>query len=386
MTNTQNELVVIAQQSGLQENKVKTLIESFSDSFQKARQIAEESKSIVVTNEEQLREMSQARQKRLQLKEIRVNVEKTRKELKEQSLREGKAIDGMANIIKALIVPVEEHLEKQEKFAEMAEENRKLTRLNDRREMLGHYVEDVTVFNLLDMDEAVFEKLLQNSRKAYEAQKEAERKAEEERAENARKEEVYRNRMMELAPFARWVHTPISLHTDELEYGHILEAAKNKKEKYDLEQEQIRIENEKLKKEAEAREKKAAEEKRKAEEKLKIERAKQQAKLEAERKVAEKARAEQEAKLKAEREKREALEKAELERKHKEAEEAKKKAELERKAKLAPDREKLLAMAEYLKHLPKPEVTSEEAKDLLSEVHVKLVDLVKHIEKGAESL
>ena len=384
MTNTQNELVVIAQQSGLQENKTKMLMESFSDSFKQAQAIATEAKDIVVTSEEQLREMSQARQKRLQLKDIRVSVEKTRKELKEQSLREGKAIDGMANIIKALIVPVEEHLEKQEKFAEIAEENRKLTRLNDRREMLGHYVEDVTVFNLLDMDEAVFEKLLQNSRKAYEAQKEAEAKAEEERQARIVKQETYRARQIEFAPYQNWSNAMLNEESTEAEWESVLRNAKDAKKKWEAEQEKIRLDNLRLQKEAEERDRKAQEEKRKAEEKLKIERAKQQAKLDAERKAAEKARAEQEKKLQAEREKREALEKAEQERKRKEAEEAKKKAEAERLARVAPDRVKLLKLAEL--PIEMPEVNSPEAKKIVEQVDQKLHELSRWIEAEARKL
>jgi hypothetical protein len=42
--------------------------------------------------------------------------------LKEQALREGKAVDGIANVLKALIVPLEEHLDKQERFVEIRAE------------------------------------------------------------------------------------------------------------------------------------------------------------------------------------------------------------------------------------------------------------------------
>src|SRR5713226_7711522 len=111
-----DDLKLIITQSGLAENKVQELMSNFSTAFNEARALVDSSKDIIVTSEDQIEEMSKAREARLKLKNLRVTVENTRKELKEQSLREGKAIDVAANIIKALIAPVEEHLEKQEQF------------------------------------------------------------------------------------------------------------------------------------------------------------------------------------------------------------------------------------------------------------------------------
>ena len=120
--NDTKELVLIAQQEGLQPSKVDDLMKSFAGYFNQARTLAEEAKSIVVKDETQTDLMLKARETRLALKNIRVEAEKTKIQLKEQSLREGNAIQGVYNVIKALIVPVEEHLEKQEKFIEKIEE------------------------------------------------------------------------------------------------------------------------------------------------------------------------------------------------------------------------------------------------------------------------
>jgi hypothetical protein len=76
----------------------------------------------------------------------------------------------MANIIKALIVPVEEHLEKQEKFAELKQAERKAVRLAQRIEKLSQYVPDVSVFSLADMTDQAFENLLDISMQAHETQ------------------------------------------------------------------------------------------------------------------------------------------------------------------------------------------------------------------------
>ena len=118
----ENQLQVIVQESGLEPSKAKYILEKFQDYFEVASEWEKKAKALVVTNESQVTEMEMARTGRLFLREKRIAVENARKNLKEQSLREGKAIDGIANVLKALIVPIEEYLEKQEKFVEIREE------------------------------------------------------------------------------------------------------------------------------------------------------------------------------------------------------------------------------------------------------------------------
>lgn len=120
----ENQLQVIVQESGIEETKGKYLLDRFTDYFNIAAEWESKAKTLIVTNEDQKAEMKMARTGRLFLREKRIAVERARKELKEQALREGKAIDGIANVLKALIIPIEEHLEKQEKFIEIQEENK----------------------------------------------------------------------------------------------------------------------------------------------------------------------------------------------------------------------------------------------------------------------
>lgn len=115
----ENQLSVIVKESGLEKTKAQILLDNFSNYFQIAGEWEKKAKAIVVSNANQITEMKMARVGRLFLREKRIAIEKTRKNLKEQALREGKAIDGIANILKALIVPIEEYLEKQEKFVEI---------------------------------------------------------------------------------------------------------------------------------------------------------------------------------------------------------------------------------------------------------------------------
>ena len=118
----ENQLQVIVKDSGLEPTKAKFILDNFQNYFEVADEWTKKAKSILVTNENQTADMEMARVGRLFLREKRIAIEKVRKELKEQALREGKAIDGIANVLKALIVPIEEYLEQQEKLVEIKKE------------------------------------------------------------------------------------------------------------------------------------------------------------------------------------------------------------------------------------------------------------------------
>lgn len=117
----ENQLQVIVRDSGLEKTKADIILTKFQDYFQLASEWETKARTIVVTDEKQTDSMKLARTGRLLLRERRLEIENTRKQLKEQSLREGKAIDGIANVLKGLIVPIEEYLERQEKFVELQE-------------------------------------------------------------------------------------------------------------------------------------------------------------------------------------------------------------------------------------------------------------------------
>lgn len=119
----ETQLQVIVKESGLEPTKGQFILEKFTEYFDMASEWEIKARNIVVTKPDQKAEMEMARTGRLFLKEKRVAVEKARKELKEQALREGKAIDGIANVLKALIVPIEEYLERQ-KIEDMAQAER----------------------------------------------------------------------------------------------------------------------------------------------------------------------------------------------------------------------------------------------------------------------
>lgn len=338
----QNELVAVAEDNGLEKTKVEILLSSFGQSYADARKLASGATSIIVTDEDQTTLMREARTKRLALKNIRVEVENTRKSLKEQSLREGKAIDGMSNIIKALIVPVEEHLEKQEKFAEVRQAERAAEKYASRVKRLSRYVADVGLYSLRDMPDETFEALITDSMEALRMQEEEEAAATLKRIEEA--------------------------------------------EERAEEQKRIRKENDRLKAE-----------KIETDRLRKIEDEKREAALKIEREAAEKKaaaeRAEAEKKLKAEREAREKLEREAKEREAAEdkrkADEAQRKAiedEQKRQSLLAPDKQKLTAFADVIDRLELPNVANREAGKVLDETKDFLNRISKNLRNKAKEL
>lgn len=118
LLNMKNQLEIIVKESGLEQTKASFILTQFQDYFKIAAEWEQKAKTIVITEDSQTAEMKMARAGRLFLREKRLAVEEARKNLKEQSLREGKAIDGIANVLKALIVPIEEYLDNQEHFVE----------------------------------------------------------------------------------------------------------------------------------------------------------------------------------------------------------------------------------------------------------------------------
>ena len=175
------ELQLIVQENNLPVTKVEELMKSFGGFFTSAKELAGKANGIKVTDESQTDVMMQAKELRLQIKNIRIEAEKTKITLKEQSLREGNAIQGAFNIIKALIVPVEEYLESQEKFAENLKLQKQEAIYQERLSKISPFVTDVTIYNIKDMSDYSFDQLLTSSKGAVEARNEALKKAEEDK-------------------------------------------------------------------------------------------------------------------------------------------------------------------------------------------------------------
>ncbi len=343
--------------SGLEPESAKTLRATFDTLFAQAEEWTARANDIKVTSIDQKREMKLARESRLALRDIRVKAEHARKRLKEDSVRQGRAIDGMANIIKALIEPIEEVLLEKEQFAERFEAKRKEELRAAREEALRALGTDPRAYaNLGETDEETWAITLQTAKDARDARVRAEKEAEEVRVEAERiaatkREELRKQKAKEEAERA------------EREKATAEENARLKKERDELEAQR-------------AREREAA--RVDAERQAAVEKTKRDAIAEEARKErADKERVERE--LAAEKAKADAAAKAEEERKHA--------LELEaRAAALAPDKEKLSAFATALRGLPVPELASPAGVEARAKLLEQIEKFARWVDKTGASL
>jgi hypothetical protein len=307
------ELCAVVKREGVAEQQQAVLIGSFAPYHAQIAAARKTSETITDGGDPLQRKM--ARECRLELRRVRCAIENTRKDAKADALRYGKAVDGMANVLKFLCEPEEERLEEIEQ-AEVRKEQARIAALVEHRTVALQAVNaNPAAYNLAVMDDATWESVMSAAVKADQDRLAAEAKEQADRIERERKESEERER--------------------------------------------IKAENERLKAEAEKREAEIKAER----EKEAAERAKVEAKLKAEREAAQKAaqaaadEAARVAKAAAdERAKREAAEaKAKADRA------AADKAESDRLAKLAaaPDKEKLLALALEIGAMQIPELVTD---------------------------
>jgi hypothetical protein len=186
----------------LEKSKAQIILEKFEDFFQIAAAMEKEANAIVVIDKDDSDGMALAKSKRIFLKNKRVAMEKMRKELKQQSLREGKTIDAISNLIKALITPLEDHLQKQENFAKIQEQKRIEALKVERENMIlpFHDEENPLPVSMRDalgkFSEDEFKNLLKSSKGAYNNREleKKQKRLEEEAAAKAKKEEDERIR------------------------------------------------------------------------------------------------------------------------------------------------------------------------------------------------
>ncbi len=114
-----DQLMKVATDVGLPHQKALLLLDEFKRFFEEIGAWEVEAFRIVVTNDTQTAIMKKAGDGRKKVQRIRKDLEDSRVLQKRNALMEGKAIDGMANIIKAIIKPIEEHLYNQEHFVKI---------------------------------------------------------------------------------------------------------------------------------------------------------------------------------------------------------------------------------------------------------------------------
>lgn len=323
-TQKENKLAVIVNESGLDKTKAQVLLENFSNYFDIASDWESKAKMLIITDISQVAEMKMADEGRKFLKAKRIAIEKTRKVLKENALREGQTIDSIARILTNLITPIEIDLEQKAKYREIKEAEAKEAKKQERIKMVEPFGELHDFYMIGEMSDEGFKNYYEGMKLNYEK-----RIAEEKAAEEKRLAEI--------------------------------EAEKKR-------QEAIKAENERLRKEAEEKEKQLKAEREKAEAERKKKEIEYQKKLDSERKEREKAEAELRAKQEAERK---AKTEAEVERK--------KQIDAEKKAARAPDKVKIIALSEVIERIELPEVKSQEAKEIIGSTKILLQKVVNYL-------
>jgi hypothetical protein len=336
---SENQLVEVVKNCDLEPVKSQSILTGFNEYVSKAEKLTKQAFAIVIKDVTQVHDMALAKELKKEAQALWKSAEETHKSLKEQSLREGRAIDGCKNIIKAMIEPIKEHLVQQEKFVELQQQRALDLIEHERLESIRdlQFDVDLSCYDLRNMPEEAFQRLFKSlTDEKAEAQrkiKEAEKAAED--AEKAR-------------------------------------AAEEKR---------LKAENAKLKAEAEKREKelekeRAVQAKKDAEEKARIEA--DRARVQAERAAEEKKHAEELAKQKAEAEKA----RAEIEKiaREKEAQAKKEAEEAERIAQLG-DKGVIEILLQQFKSIGFPQVRSKRVLQKINTAKMLTDDIIHVLEK-----
>lgn len=186
----------VVRENGLALAPTHPIIVTFMPLCEQVRAFADQAQRINVTDATQINEMEKARDVRLSIRKVRIAAEKARKDFKEESLRTGRAIDGIAKLVSTVAEPAESRLQDMEDFAKRAEEARQAKIKHERSGQLREQGVNPDLINLDGMHELEFQKLLQNARAGKKAreEQEAKEKADREAAEKARTDEDARIR------------------------------------------------------------------------------------------------------------------------------------------------------------------------------------------------
>jgi hypothetical protein len=165
--------------AGLKLDPAHPIIQTFMPLCADVRTLVAASAGISVTDESQTAEMEQARDARLAIRKVRIAAEKARKDFKEDTLRTGRAIDGIAKLVSEVAEPAEARLLDMEEFAKRAQERRDEQIKRDRIEEIRATGADPYQFNLDGMNEIHYQNLIRDCRAAKQVRDEQARAAKE---------------------------------------------------------------------------------------------------------------------------------------------------------------------------------------------------------------
>lgn len=288
---------------------------------------------IKVSNPQDIENYKLARVARVEIKNRRVEVEKTRKELKADSLEYGRKVDAEAKRITALLEPIETYLTSQEKIVEdekerirLAEAQKKDDETRRRLKVLSEYLVQVLPQDIADMPEEQFNVMYNSAREKFAVAEKIKRDEEDRLKAAAEAQRIEAERLK------------------EIEAKQFLEMEKIRHERERVVQERIRLE----------------EEAKRAEDKKRHDAEIEEQKIRHAREMEEyKKKEEERVKLEAERLERERI-----------AAEKQAKEEEERKAALLPDKDRLIEYRKKIADIRFPEMNTVVGKGLMLRILV----------------
>ena len=189
-------LQITASSYGIKKSKAEEIEKVFVPMVKMLKEMEARFTAIVSDQEINEKTIKKAKRLRLDIAAIRGRTETVRKKQKEFYLRGGKAIDGVANILKNAIAEKEDRLIEIEEHFEKIEQEKKDKLQKERAEILEEYeVENIEALSLHEMPEEVWQNFLTGTILNFKAKKEAEEKAEKERVQKEKEEQEERGRV-----------------------------------------------------------------------------------------------------------------------------------------------------------------------------------------------
>ena len=247
------DLISLPEVKLLPETRAKQLQAEFNNYFEVIADWEIKASQIVVVSEDQKELIEEARKAKQHLVKVRTGIEQRRKQLKEESLREGQAIDGIAKTLTGLIFPIEKHLETQAEFAKRKEAERKEALQAKRKAELQDYDVDCSYFDLANMPDTQYERLLHTLQMDYQLKQEKAVELERQRKGLELLQEEFTRRLEMLSAYSKYYtpdleyYRPLNVKTTEEEWKEILRLASKSKSDFLDKETKLREENERLK-------------------------------------------------------------------------------------------------------------------------------------------
>lgn len=263
MSSARDGVVELVKKQGIPTERALLIIDEYTPLAERAVKLAESSVLVEVRGEDDAEGMAAARAARLELRQCRIEAERTRKKLKQESLDIGRVIDGIYNMIEQRVGPAEERCLMLEETKERAQAARDAQIRGARESALRELGVDVRLYNVVAMNEEQFQDLLERSRREQQQRLEEAEREVRERLKKEEEDRQERERLKAENDRLRKEAEERDAARRQQEAAAAAERARLEKEAQEAKQQAAKLEQEK--REQEARLAKAARDQQKAE-------------------------------------------------------------------------------------------------------------------------